>query len=54
MASPKTTTIKVSLEDVEMLTYALYVFDRSQLDDRQRGNMDKLEDRLARAEDRLL
>lgn len=54
MASPKTTTIKISLEDVELLTYALYVFNRDQLDERQRSTLNRLEDRLARAEDRLL
>ena len=53
MSRKGTTTIKVNLEEIELLTYALYVFNRSQLSDRQVENLGRLEDRLARAEDRV-
>jgi hypothetical protein len=54
MASPKTTTVKVSLEEIELLQWALYGLDRSSLNDRQLENLQRIDDRLSRAEDRVL
>ena len=53
MSRSGTTTIKVNLEEIEMLSYALYVFDTSALNDRQVENIGRLKDRLSRAEERV-
>ena len=54
MTRSNTTTIKVNLEEVELLQWALYRLNRGSLDDRQLENLQRLDDRLSRAEDRVL
>ena len=54
MTRSNTTTIKVNLEEVELLTWALFRLERRNLDDRQLENLERLGDRLSRAEDRVL
>ena len=54
MTRHNTTTVKVSLEDVELIAWALYRLDRGSLSNEQLDTLKRLEDRLARAEDRVL
>ena len=54
MTRHKTTTLKVSLADVETILWALYCLDKDSLDEVQRDNIKRLEDRLTRAEERVL
>ena len=54
MARSKTTTIKANLEEIELLQWALYRLNRGSLNDRQLENLKRLDDRLSRAEDRVL
>lgn len=54
MPRHNTTTIKVSLEDVETIAWAIYLLDKDSLSDGQIDNLKRLLDRLDRAEERLL
>ena len=54
MTRHKTTTIKLNLEEIELLHWALYRLNRSSLDKRQLENLERIDDRLSRAEDRVL
>lgn len=54
MSDSKKTTVKVNLEEIELLFYALHKLGRGSLDPRQHENLERLKDRLARAEDRVL
>ena len=54
MSSPKTTTVKVSLKDIETINWALYCLDRDTLSTDQQQNLKRLVDRLDRAEERVL
>ena len=48
------TTVKVNLEEIELLFYALYKLGKGSLEPRQHENLERLKDRLARAENRVL
>ena len=54
MSRNNTTTVKVSLEDVELIAWALYQLDKESLSHDQLDSLKRLEDRLSRAEDRVL
>ena len=54
MGRHNTTTVKVNLEDIELMAWALYRLDRGSLSNEQLDTLKRLEDRLARAEDRVL
>ena len=54
MSRHNTTTVKVSLEAIELIAWGLYRIDRESLSHDQRDTLKRLEDRLARAEDRVL
>jgi len=54
MTKHSTTTVKVSLMDIETINWALYCLDRDTLTTDQQQNIERLVDRLDRAEDRVL
>ena len=54
MTRHKTTTVKLNLEEIELLHWALYRLNRASLDQRQLENLERIDDRLSRAEDRVL
>lgn len=54
MPRADTTTIKVNLQDIETITWALYCLDKESLTHDQIQNLKRLEDRLVRAEERVL
>lgn len=53
MARIRTTTVKVSLEDIETITWALYRLNKATLTQDQLDNIARLMDRLERAEGRV-
>lgn len=54
MARPNMTTMKVSLQDIETIAWALYCLDKSSLSEGQQNGFKRLLDRLERAEERVL
>ena len=54
MTRHKTTTVKLNLEEIELLQWALYRLNRSCLEQRQLEDLERIDDRLSRAEDRVL
>ena len=54
MPRSNTTTIKVSLVDIEIINWALYCLDRDTLSSDQQDNLKRLVDRIDRAEERVL